>query len=180
MRRTIPTTVFLALVLATPLSAHEKGAIRLLKKEVAAGGELVVRGERLPKDDSVKLTLKGALAMHSLGDVATTATGTFEARIKLPVAAKPGAYVVIVVAGDGEEVARADVVVTQAMAHDMSAMATPTPDSTVANGEQAHPTNAMMELDATRSGAEWGAIILIIALSVGGGLAMLASARHTA
>lgn len=179
MRRT-PTIVFLlALVIVAPVSAHEKGAIRLTNKSVPAGGELLIKGDKLPKANSVLLSLKGALATHSLGEVATTAAGTFDTRIKLPVAAKPGAYVVIVEAGDGDELARADVVVTEAAAHDMSTMAA-SPNSTAGAAEAAHPTAAMMELNVTRSGAEWGAIVLIIALSVGGGLAMLASARHTA
>lgn len=179
MRRTTPTIVFfLALVFVAPLSAHEKGAIRLQNKSVPAGGELALRGEKLPKDNSVVLTLKGALATHSLGEVATTSAGTFDARIKLPAAARPGAYVVIAAAGDGDELARADVIVTEAMAHDMSTMATSS-DST-ASAEAVHPTAAMMELNAARSGAEWGAIVLIIALCAGGGLALLASARDTA
>lgn len=178
MLRTIRTTVFLTLVMVSSLAAHEKGAIRLANKEVAAGGELVIRGEKLPKSNSVILTLKGALETHSLGEVATTAAGTFEARLKLPVAAKPGAYVVLAEAGDGDELARADVVVTAAaMAHDMAGM-THEPDS--AGAAQVHPTAEMMKLDVTRSGAEWGAIVLILALTVGGGITQLASARHTA
>ena len=177
MRRTPTIVFFLAPIFVAPVSAHEKGAIRLTNKSVPAGGELVIKGDKLPKTNSVILTLKGALATHSLGEVATTAAGTFDTRIKLPVAAKPGAYVVIVEAGDGDELARADVVVTEAMAHDMAAMGHTT-DSAAAG--QVHPTAEMMELDATRSGGEWGAILLIIALCAGGGIALLASARHTA
>ena len=175
MRRVLLSALLLA-VLVAPLWGHEKGAIRLAKKEVAAGGELVIRGEKLPKSNSVILTLVGALATHSLGEVATTATGTFDTKITLPAGAKPGAYVVIAEAGDGDELARADVVVTAAaMAHDMATHMT----DSAAMATATHPSAAMMELDTARSGLEWAVILTIVALSIGGGLALLASSRHT-
>lgn len=173
MRRVVLSTLLLA-VFAAPLWGHEKGAIRLAKKEVAAGGELVIRGEKLPKSNSVILTLVGALATHSLGEVATTATGTFDTKVTLPVGAKPGAYVVIAEAGDGDELARADVVVTAAMAHDMSMHMADT-----SSAQSPHPTPAMMELEAARSGVEWTVILTVLALSLGSGAALLVSSRHT-
>lgn len=173
MRRVVLSTLLLA-VFAAPLWGHEKGAIRLANKEVAAGGELVIRGEKLPKSNSVILTLVGALATHSLGEVATTATGTFDTKITLPAVVKTGAYVVLAEAGDGDELARADVVVTAAMAHDM---ATHMADS---SAMAAHPSAAMMKLDATRSGLEWTVILIIVGFSIGGGVALLATSRHAA
>ena len=172
MRRVLLTILLLA-VSMTPLWGHEKGAIRLATKEVPAGGELVIRGEKLPKSNSVILTLVGALATHSLGEVPTTATGTFDTRITLPAAAKPGAYVVIAEAGDGDELARADVVIAPAAAHDMSLH---TSDSSAA--QPVHPSAAMMELEAARSGVEWAVILIIVGLSAGGGLALLLSTRR--
>ena len=173
MRRVVWSTLLL-IVFVGPVWGHEKGAIRLASKEVAAGGELVIRGEKLPKSNSVIMTLVGAVATHSLGEVAPTATGTFDTKIALPAGVKAGAYVVIAEAGDGDELARADVVVTAAMAHDMS---THTADS---SAMAAHPTAEMMALDATRSGLEWTVILMIVALSIGGGVALLASSRHAA
>ncbi len=175
MRRVVLSALLLTVFVA-PLWGHEKGAIRLAKKEVAAGGELVIRGEKLPKSNSVILTLVGALATHSLGEVATTATGTFDTKVTLPAGVKAGAYVVIAEAGDGDELARADVVVMPAAAHDMSMHMS---DSSAAT-QPAHPSAAMMELKSAKSGVEWTVILTILALSLGGGAALLASSRHVA
>lgn len=175
MRRVVLVTLLLAVFVA-PLWGHEKGAIRLAKKEVAAGGELLIRGEKLPKSNSVILSLVGALTTHSLGEVATTPTGTFDTKITLPAGAKPGAYVVIAEAGDGDELARADIVVTPAAAHDMSMHM---PDSSAAV-QPAHPSAAMMKLESARSGVEWTVILTILVLSLGGGAALLVSSRHSA
>ena len=181
MRRVVLSMLLLA-VFVPPLWGHEKGVIRLATKQVAAGGELAIRGEKLPKSNSVILTLVGALATHSLGEVATTATGTFDTKVAIPAAAKPGSYVVVAEAGDGDELARADVVVIPATAHDMSGM---THDmsamrATDSSAMAAHPSAAMMELEATRSGVEWAVILLMVALSAGGGVALLASNRYSA
>lgn len=177
MSRTSVSILLLIVSLSAPLSAHEKGAIHLKAKEVPAGGELVIRGEKLPKSAPIRLTLRGALASHALGEVRTTATGTFDARITLPAEARPGSYSVVALADDGDAVARAELVVTAPLeVHDMATHAA-ADTSTVS---APHPTADMMKLDSSTSGVEWGVIAIIIALSLAGGFVLLAGARHSA
>src|SRR5690606_24495439 len=88
--------------------AHDVGVIRLGVEEATAGSELEIRGEKLSKNTEFTLVLRGALETHTLGKVRSDSAGVFTVRIALPASASPGAYVVRVLAPDGDESARAE------------------------------------------------------------------------
>jgi hypothetical protein len=163
-------------VLAAPAFAHEKGVIRLGSESIGAGGELEVRGEKLPKNAVVRLELRGTLETFTLGNFRTDAAGAFRDRLTLPAEAGAGAYAVVALAPDGDEVARADLVIVPAltpvenghagMAHGLGETA----------GSQA--TKEMMDLPVATSIMEWVVILGLLALSCAAGLALLGGASR--
>jgi hypothetical protein len=165
-------------LLTAPGIAHEKGIIRLASKEVPAGGELGIRGEKLPKSATLRLELRGTLETFSLGEVRTNATGRFQARLPLPAQARAGSYTVVAVAADGDVAARATLVIFAAAAP-AHAMGHGPADSPLAMTESPHPTAEMMKLTVATTGPEQAAILAIIVASFGGGLILLrGTARH--
>ncbi len=158
--------LFSLLTLVTaPEIAHEKGIIRLASNELPVGGELGLRGEKLPKSTTLRLELRGSLETFTLGAVRTSATGRFQARLPLPAEARAGSYTVVALASDGDVAARAALVV-------IAAASTPVMDRGETK-ESSHPTAEMMNLTVTTTGGERAAILAIIVASLGGGLLLL-------
>lgn len=184
MIRSIILTAIVLTALASPMYAHEKGAVFVTPKSVAVGGTLGIRGEKLSKSTAFKLQLRGALETHVLAEVRTDTAGRFDARYTLPAAARAGSYTVVVLASDGDVSARADLTVSAAPTPSPTAMPDMAgmdhsrmpgmPDST-----KPHATAEMMEVPVNTSGLEWAAIVAIVVLSAGGGLALLSASRTT-
>lgn len=189
-------TLALLVTINAPALAHEKGAIRLASKEVGVGGELVLRGEKLPKSATLRLQLRGTLETFPLSEVRTNAVGVFQARLALPLTARIGSYTVVVLAPDGDVVAQSDLNVvaaplgvaqspptqqgemTPAQHSEMPkghAMPNTSPEAT----DMPHATADMMKVEAVTTGAEWVGILAIIAASLGGGLALLVGALRS-
>lgn len=172
----------LLVALAMPALAHEKGAIYLASKTVGRGGELVLRGERLPKSGIIRLQLRGTLETFSLGEQRIDTAGRFQGKVSLPAQVAAGTYTVVALASDGDVVARADLIVTQAAAPAPGAMAdmdhAGMPGMTDSSG--VHPTAEMMDVPVNTSGGEWAVIAAIIGLSAAGGLVLLARPRGSA
>jgi hypothetical protein len=177
------------LLLATGLAVrpaaaftHEKGVIRLGAEEVAAGTELEVRGEKLPKRTEFTLVLRGALETHTLGKVTTDTLGAFVARVLVPAAAQPGAYVVRALAPDGDESARAELRVLAA-----AAAVAATEDHGGAHGhgegaEAGHATSVEataepLDLPVRHGPLGWAVILGVSAGCLVSGLALLRQAR---
>ena len=185
MRIALVTAILVAGIVA-PAVAHETGVIRILSRQVTVGGELMVQGEKLSKNATLRMELRGTLETFQLGEVRTDSTGRFESRTTLPAAVKAGSYTVVVVASDGDVIARADVVVSPAapmagmagMAN-MAGMAGHAGMTDSSSAAAAHPTAEMMSVAANTSGAGWAAIITIIALSAAAGAALLVRARRS-
>jgi hypothetical protein len=193
-----PTTIAISaclMIFANSALAHEKGAIHLASKTVSVGGELVLRGEKMPKSATIRLELRGTLETFPLPDVATTATGTFQTSVALPATVRVGTYAVVAIAADGDVVARADLVVTVAAVTDSPVAPTASPDSTAgapahdmrthgatptspAARDAPHASAEMMTLETENTGLEWTTMLVLIALSVVGGAALLRSARR--
>lgn len=185
----------LLVTISAPAIAHPKGTIRLASKQLGVGGELVLRGESLPKNETLRLQMRGTLETFPLAEVRTNATGAFQARLALPMEARMGSYTVVVLASDGDVAAQAELLVVAGAAPATvadSATAVPTVADKAAAERPAghampnantspHPTGMphaspdMMQLEATTSAAEWVGILAIIVASVGVGFALLRS-----
>jgi hypothetical protein len=152
-----PFRLFAAILAAAlagaPAVAHEEGVIRLSSPTAAPGQEIEIVGERLPRSMTLTLELRGALASYPLGEIGSDEKGAFTTRLALPVEVRPGRYRVMVLAPDGDVVARADLVVLAA------------PPAQIAPAgpiEHAHVTDAMMDLPVSRSSGEWVAIVAFV------------------
>lgn len=165
------------LLAGSPAAAftHDVGVIRLGADEAVAGGELEIRGEKLPKNTEFTLVLRGALEVHTLGRVRSDSTGAFTTRVVLPAGAAPGAYVVRAVAPDGDESGRAELRLLPA-----PPAPPPTPDvahddhgSGGGHGVHAEATAEPLDLPVTRGALEWALILAVSAGSLAGGLALL-------
>jgi len=179
MRRSTFTLALLAGISALAY-AHPKGTIRLARKEVSVGGELVVTGAQLSKNETLRLQLRGTLETFPLAEVRTDASGTFRARFALPVEARLGNYTVVVVAPDGDVAAQTELLVIAAaapVAADSGAAEHPAghamPNTSPAATDIPHASAEMMEVPVATTGSEWAVILTIIVASVAGGAALL-------
>ncbi len=169
------TLALLTVILSSPalLRAHEKGALHLGQKSVATGSNLDLRGERLPKNATITLQLRGALATFPLGEMKTDTKGVFQGSIGLPPEARAGSYTIVAVAGDGDKVAETalQIVAAEGSAHDMADHGTSntSPEAT----EAPHPSAEMMPIQAATSRAEWATIAVLIGAGLAGGLLLL-------
>ena len=176
--RAIWLSAGLLVAFSAPLSGHETGTIRLASKTVPVGGELVLRGEKLPKRATLRLQLRGALETFPLGEVRTDSLGVFNGRLALPTEARAGSYSVVVLAPDNDVAARAPLTVTPPAAAEMSPMEHATMDSTARHAAVPHATADMMDVPTATTPGEWAAILGIIAASLVGGVALLVGARR--
>jgi hypothetical protein len=155
-----------AALAAVPVVAHEEGVIRLASPTAAPGQEIEIEGERLPRSATLTLELRGALASYPLGEIESDEVGAFVTLLALPADVRPGRYRMMVLASDGDVVARAELLITAAPPAEIG------PAGPI---EPAHVTDAMMDLPMSRSIGEWAAIVGFIAAAAIAGLALLRS-----
>lgn len=172
------------LAFASTASAHEEGVIKLSGRQLPAGGQLTVVGEKLGKGASYRLELRGALKTFELGSARADTSGRFEFTLTLPADAKPGSYAVAAVASDGDVVARADLVIVDANVPAASGAGATMPGMPGMPGNMPemenmpgmagmHATAEYMEIPRTTTTAQWIVIGAVIAGSLVGGLALL-------
>ena len=163
-----------SLLSTVPASAHEEGVVRLSTKQIEAGGGLGLRGEKMPKAATVKLELRGTLVTLPLGELKTDTAGVFVSNIVVPETAEPGNYKLVVVAADGDVLARADLAIMAA------APAAATEDHVMmGHGEMAavEATDEMMPLEVGFSKAELSVIAVLVLAGIAGGLLLLRRPR---
>ena len=175
--RTALLSLGLLLATAAPALGHETGTIRLAKT-LPAGGELVIRGEKLPKQATLRLQLRGALENFPLGEIRTDSLGGFNARLALPTEARPGTYTVVVLAPDNDIAARAALTITEAAPGEMSPAEHAMMDSTGGKAAMPHATADMMDVKTATTPGEWVGMLAIIAASLAGGAVLLLRARR--
>lgn len=185
--RGIPSSILLCALALFPIHsafAHGTGAIVLSTKLSYPGGTVTVRGTEFAKNSSVRLELRGVLANQVFGRVQTSAKGTFEQVVTVPAASKPGQYSIVAVAPDGDVVAQAILMLSEAPAAagtqtgmpDMPGM--PGMPGMPATGG-AHATGEMMEVAIPTTASGWAVITAIIVLSAATGVWLLRSGRRT-
>jgi hypothetical protein len=184
MRHSIIALALLATISALAL-AHPKGTIRLASKELSVGGELALRGEALPKNETLRLQLRGTLETFPLSEVRTNAAGGFQARLALPVEARMGRYTVVVLAPDGDVAAQAELLIVAAAApagvaaEPEHAAGHAVPNTSPAATDMPHASAEMMEVPVATTAGEWVGILALIVASVGAGLALLFGALRS-
>ena len=157
-----------------PLLAHEMGTIKLSAPQVVVGGSLTLTGSKFTKDHPLKLELRGALATIQLGEVRSDAEGAFTLTITLPADARAGAYSLVVIAEDGDVVARAGLPVLAAAAASEAHAAV---GHSLAGMAQGQGTAEMMPLPRNGTASQSAAVLGLLALCVVGGSLMVRRAR---
>ncbi len=177
----VSASVALLISPAVPAAAHETGAIHVSSHQVAIGGTVDVRGEKLPKSSGLKLELRGVLDNFPVGSVQTDTGGAFQMALTVPKDVPAGPYTLVVIASDGDVTARADLVVGGAA----TAATSPTgmkdtgmagmPGMGGSSDERANP--APMPIAHTTTAGEWVAIWALILACVGAGAALLVRSK---
>jgi len=171
-----------ALVLAPtiPAFAHETGAIHVSSHQVAIGGSVDVRGEKLPKRSALNLELRGVLDNFPVGTVHTDTAGAFQMSLTVPKNVPAGPYTLVVIASDGDVTARADLVVGGTTT--AAAGAGGTKDTGMAGmpgmgGSEERANPAPMQIAHTTTAAEWVVIWTLIVVCVVAGAALVMSSK---
>jgi hypothetical protein len=155
--------------LAIALAAHGKGRLVLPHSTAAAGDTLHVQGKGFAPG-RVTLELRGALATYPVAGVEVGRDSSFAVAWAVPKDARTGAYRLVAIADDGDEITRADVTLTDAVA------ASPTPVEHAAHAgapgaaEPAQAHAGAFPLERSRSAAEWTVILLCLGGSLVAGL----------
>jgi len=153
--------------------AHEKGALHLGQKTVASASNLDLRGERLPKNATITLQLRGTLETFPLGEVKTDAKGAFQRRLGLPPEARAGNYVVTAVASDGDKVAEAPLTIQLAATPDHDMAEHGARNTAPEAPASPHASAEMMPLAYSTGAGEWVAIVVVIGAGLAGGALLL-------
>jgi hypothetical protein len=149
--------------------AHEEGVIHLGTRTPVVGQELGMRGEKFSSDTVLRLELRGPLATFPLAQVKTDSIGAFRTTSSLPAGATPGLYTIVAVAPDGDEAARAELVI----------IAAPLGPEALVHGTEhpGNPTDAAMDIEVRRGAGEQAAIAVFIGLCAIVGVALFRKGR---
>jgi len=164
--RRVTTILGLLAVAVATAWAHEKGILKPATRTLTAGDTLALAGEKLPKLGRITVRLVGVGGRMALDTVRTDSAGAFAALVLVPAAATPGAYRLVAVADDGDEVATLDVTVVAAGPAADHARMVHHDDTTAPEEPSAEP----LMLDRARSPVvTWTAVgAIVLALVLGG------------
>ncbi len=153
-------------MLATPprAEAHEKGVLRLVTREFPVGGSFRLAGEKFARGATLRLLLVGTQGRVELGRVRADSAGRFAGDLEVAAGLAAGAYRLVAIATDGDEVASTDVSVVPPAAAPSCPLCR-APGSNLA-GHLAPPSGEPLALLRARSGAVTGgaAATIVVAL----------------
>ncbi len=170
LRRMLPIlgTVFIAWSPGA-VSLHEDGVLKLERREFAPGDSVAVTGEKFSGQAELRLLLAGVDGTVELVTVHTDTAGAFSAIVLVPVDAAPGAYRLIALASDDDEVAALDVIVVRA---------TPSAATVTHDEAETEPSDEPLELDRARHPVVTVGALFSIGLALAFGVVLLR--RHGA
>lgn len=156
------------------LGAHGDAVLELASSSVAAGTAVTVDGSSFETGSAYRLRLVGALDEHEITEVRPDAEGNFSLEMRIPGSVAEGRWELIAVAPDGDVVARAPLtVVGPAAAGGAGGGDAASSGGAPGGGRDGGARAGDMELQRDRSGAEWGAIGLLVGLAGGLGVGLL-------
>ena len=158
--------------------AHGTGAISLSSKQSSPGGTITIFGTEFAHNSSVRLELRGVLASQVFGRVQTSAKGTFQQIVTIPAGSKLGQYTIVAVAPDGDVVAQATLMLSEAAVaevthpgmHDMPGMQ---------GMGGPHASAEMMNVPIPITPSGWAVITVIVVASAAAGVWLLRVGRRT-
>lgn len=145
---------------ATPM--HPEGTLKLADRKLVPATTVRIGGEKFAEGGTLSLVLVGVAGRVTLGDVTADSVGAFTTAVDMPADLEIGAYRLVAVAADGDEVAGLDVELVAP------------PEEPEVDEEQpavAEPTAEPLALERARS--PWvtgGALVSILFALVAGGV----------
>ncbi len=164
-RQVVPIVgaLFITLPPGAP-SAHEEGVLKPDRREFAPGDSVAVAGQKFSKRAELRLLLAGVHGRIELATVRTDTAGAFIATVRVPADAAPGAYRLIALATDDDEVATLDVTVVPAAA---------AAEHAAHDKTEAEPSHEPLELDRARHPLVTGGALVTIGLAFVFGVVLL-------
>ena len=156
-------------VLVSVAAVHGKGVLKLADRRLVGGDTVDVSGEKFLKASSLVMLLVGTAGRTRLGEVRTDSGGLFRATPVLSADLLVGAYRLVVLASDGDEVGALDEVVP----------ATAPRRALEAADGSAEPSAQPLALERARS--PWvmgGTLAVILVAAVVGGLLLRRPTAH--
>lgn len=172
LRRPTPAGIAIALLVAVvgTTVAHEKGVLRLATREFPAGGTVRIAGEKFTPRAALDLVIIGTRGRLDLIEVHTDSSGAFTVDVVVPRQAAEGAYRLLAIASDGDEVAAVDVVVVASII---------APESVTGVADHVGtPSADPLVLERARSSLVTGGTIAVIGIALVLGLALLRRPAH--
>jgi hypothetical protein len=169
----------LFVALAAQLSAgdafgHEEGTITLAQPRATAGRALGVTGEKFTRNTSYTLVLKGALREYEITTVEADDAGAFALDMMIPADVAAGAYRLVVVAPDGDEVVNVDLEVE---AGPVEAEEPAEEEAAAAHMMRSTPSADELVIERRWSGAEWFLVGALFGAALVGGVVLLRRPR---
>ncbi len=163
-----------ATAIAADALRHPEGTLKLAERQLVAGSTVPIGGEKFAEHGKLDLLLVGVAGRFRLGDVTTDSVGGFTESFDIPADLELGAYQLVAIATDGDEVASLNVELLAAASDANEEQGHADGAGHSEDGEHAEgsePNDEPLALD--RAGSPWvrgGAVVGIIVALVGGGL----------
>lgn len=155
-------TVLLAF-LAPAIDAHEKGVLKLTTRQLAPGDSMGAVGQHFGRRTALMIEIVGMAGRRRLAGVRTDSAGAFDRTLVVPLDLPPGAYRLVVIAPDGDEVASADVALGAGVA----------PTTRAQVSDEGKPSARPLALIRARSAWVTSGTLALIGLALAGGAALL-------
>jgi hypothetical protein len=159
-RQSVPSGLTTALLITAvgTAAAHEKGILRPATREFPVGGTVRIAGEKFTQRSTLDLIIAGTHGRFRLTQVRTDSTGGFTAEVDVPANATQGAYRLLAIAADGDEVATLEIAVIAPLA---------TTEPMEEHGEHdGTPSGEPLSLQRARSGPVTGGTAAAIGIAL--------------
>ena len=163
-----------AVAVANGAMAHPEGTLKLASRQLVSGSTVLIRGEMFAERGKLQLLLVSVAGRFQLGEVTADSVGGFAESLEVPANLALGAYRLVAIATDDDEVASLNVELLAAAPdadeeHEHAGEANHPDDGE--HTDAAEPTDEPLSLDRAGSPlVTGGAVVAILLALVTGGL----------
>ncbi len=163
-----------AVAIASDTVAHPEGTLKLAERQLVLGSTVLIAGEMFAERGKLQLLLVSVAGRFELGEATADSVGGFSRSFDVPADVDVGAYRLVAIATDGDEVASLNVELVAAApeadeesGHEGAASHSEDGE----HAEAAEPTDEPLSLDrAGNPFVTWGAVVAILFAFVTGGM----------
>ena len=167
-----------AVAVANGAMAHPEGTLKLASRQLVSGSTVLIRGEMFAERGKLRLLLVGVAGRFKLGEVTADSVGGFAESLEVPSNLALGAYRLVAIATDEDEVASLNVELLAAAPeadeeneHAGAGAGAANHSEDGEHAEAGEPTDEPLSLDRAGSPlVTGGAVVAILFALVTGGL----------